>query len=383
MKSVVIFSMDDLYYGNSAAVVRMNNYARALALAGKNVYLLSADSLDMKKKWIEVESHIYTLPFGNANSGKGYDPIHVLGLIRKTEKLMETIKGEVVFLNYPSTSSLLLDIMLLLFCRRFPVFCEVNEVRRYASSSNNSFRNRVFWYVLEKTYKYYQGVVFISRNIQEYYSSKVRKSLVVPILSDCDHLFVPSSGLDTFNFVFLGSVSFPKENLFELLEGFIMFVKEHSEARLLLYGRLTDADKKKLEEFIVKTNASENIQYRGTLPHENVRDVLSSAGALLLPRANNKQNYYGFSTKLSEYAVSGTPIVMTNTGVVSDYFTDGVSCLMCEGYNRDSFYRKFEELAQMSHDEKEEMAGQAFSVAKNNFDYRIYSNELSDFFFNA
>ena len=124
MESVVIFSTANLYYGNSAAVARMNNYARALAFANVDVYFLSTDSLDTNNEWMEVEPHINSLPKKNVKIGKFYNPFYVLGLFRKTKNLIKTIKGEVVLLNYPSTSSLLLDIMLLLFCRRFPMFCD-------------------------------------------------------------------------------------------------------------------------------------------------------------------------------------------------------------------------------------------------------------------
>ena len=379
MKSLVIFSTADLYYGNSAAVARMNNYARALALSNVDVYLLSTNSLYTKRKCVEVEPHVYTLPKENVKKGRFYNPFYVLGLIRKAKKRIKTIKGDVVIMNYPSTESLLLDILLLLLCRNYPMFCEVNEVRRYTSGSNSSIRNRVFWYLLEKTYKCYKGVVFISRNIQEYYASKVRKSVVVPILSDCDRIFAPSQGLDTLNFVFVGTVSFPKENLSELLEGFLMFVKEHPTAKLMLFGILDNTNKKKLDDIINTANVHDNVVYKGMLPHSQVPDVLSSAGALILPRANNKQNYYGFSTKLSEYAVSGTPIILTNTGVVEDYFEDKVSCLMCDGYDRESFLAKFEEFANMCVDEKQKLAKNAYLVAKNHFDYRIYSTILESF----
>lgn len=383
MKSIVIFSTANLYYGNSAAVVRMNYYARALALANVDVYLLSADYSDIKKEWIEVEPHIFTLPKRKEESGKSYNPIYIWGVIQQAKKRIIAIKGDVAILNYPSTKSLLLDLMLLLFCSRYPVFCEVNEVRRYASGSNGSIRDRLYCHILDKTYKRYKGVVFISRNIQEYYASRVRKSIVVPILSDCDHGFTPSKGLDTLDFVFVGTVSFPKENLEELFEGFCLFVNEHPEARLKLYGILLESDKRKLEEFTKKHNLKEQILYKGQLQHSDVEGVLSSAGALLLPRLNNKQNYYGFSTKLSEYAVSGSPIIMTNTGVVADYFQDGTNCLMCEGYDRNAFKRKFDELVQMKITEKEDMAKQAFIAAKKNFDYRIYSKSLYDLLLNS
>ena len=320
MKSVVIISTADLYYGNTAAVARMNNYARALALANVDVYMLPTDSLTSKGQWVEVEPHIYTLPKEKTKSHKGYNLFYVAGLVRKIKRRLKAIKGEVVVLNYPSTTSMLVDILMLISIRKIPVYCELNEVRKYASGSNsNSVRNRLYNSLLEKTYKWYDGIVFISRHIQEYYSSKARRSVIVPILSDCSKSYTPSKGINTLDFVFVGSISFPKENLEELFEGFCLFANEHPEARLKLYGPISPYDQKRLKGFVEKNDLKEHILYLGKLQHSEVEEVLSTAGALLLSRSNNKQNYYGFSTKLSEYAVSGTPIIMTNTGVVADY----------------------------------------------------------------
>lgn len=382
MKSVIIVSTVDLYYGSSAAVVRMNHYARSLALADVDVYLLSTGTLATNKQWVEVEPHIYTLPKENVKSGKGYNLFYVSNLVRTIKKLTKAIQGEIVILNYPSTTSLLLDIMMLLFIRKIPVYCELNEVREFASGSNNNNRNRLYNAFLDRTFKWYDGIVFISRHIQEYYSAKAHRDVVVPILSDCNKTFIPSKGINTLDFVFVGTVSFPKENLDELFEGFCLFANEHPEARLKLYGILSQTDQKRLEGFVEKHGMKDKILYLGKLQHLEVEGVLSTAGALLLSRSNNKQNYYGFSTKLSEYAVSGTPIIMTNTGVVADYFQDKTNCLLCEGYDRKAFKQKFDELAQMSIAEKKQMTENAYKVAQNHFDYRLYSKTLKSFFFN-
>lgn len=378
MKSVVILSMDNLYYGNNAAVARMNNYARALALADVNVYLISTFALATKKDWIEVEPHIFTLPKDRIMFGKGYNLFYVLSLVRGIKRRVESIKGDIVLVNYSNTSSLLLDIVLLLyFNKRMRMWGEVNEVRKYSSSLGETIKGRIYSDVLEKTYEHYKGLVFISRNIQEYYASKARRSVVIPILSDCDHPLVYSKGLNTLDIVFVGTVSYAKENLEELFEGFLLFSKEHPDARLHLYGSITDPDKKRLEEFVVRTNTAITIQYHGAVPHNRVRELLSSAGALILPRTNNKQNYYGFSTKLSEYAVSGAPIILTNTGVVAEFFKDKENCLMCDGYDRESFRKKFEELAQMGLSEKQRIVENAYTVAQKYFDYRMYSDKLT------
>lgn len=381
MRSIVIVSRAELYYGNTAAAARMNLYARALALAGVNAYLLSTDSMDFKKGWEEVEPHVFALPKDGRKPGKGYNPFYVMGLIRQIRKRVKAINGEVALLNYTTTGSLLLDMFLLVFRGRLPVFCEVNEVRRFESSSSGSMRDRIYCHFLEKTYKRYDGVVFISRNIQQYYASIVKRSVVVPILSDCDQPFTPSEGLGTKDVVFVGTVSFAKENLEALFDGFLAFAKSLPEARLHLYGTITDANKSRLDAFLSRADAAERILFHGPIPHEKVPEVLSSAGVLVLPRTNIKQNYYGFSTKLSEYAVSGAPLILTNTGVVADYFRDKDSCLMCDGYDGEAFRKKFEEWAGMSREQKREMAGNAYSVAKKWFDYRLYSVVLEKAFF--
>ena len=383
MKSVIIVGMSDMYYGNTAAVVRMNNYARALALNNINVYLLSCDAFYSRSEFVQVEPHIFTTIQTKIKHYKGYNVFYVLGVVNKMKKWLKQLEGEVAVLNYSNTNSLLMDIVMLSNLRKYPVYCEVNEVRKFASgSNNNTIRNRLYNTFLEKTYKWYDGIVFISRHIQEFYSTKAQRSIIVPVLSDCNKSFTLSNGINTLDFVFVGMVSFPKENLEELFEGFCLFAKEHPETRLRLYGILSQTDQKRWEDFVEKHDMKDKILYLGKLKHSEVDEVLSTAGALLLPRSNNKQNYYGFSTKLSEYAVSGTPIIMTNTGVVADYFQDGVNCLMCDSYDRNAFKIKFDELAQMSVAEKQQMAEDAYRVAQNHFDYRLYSETLAGFFFN-
>lgn len=380
MKSVIIISTADLYWGNSAAVARMNNYAKSLALANVDVYMLSTKALGSQFQWMEVEPHIFTLPRDKVENRKGYNLIYLSSNIRKIKQLVKSIKGEIVFLNYPGTNSLLQDIMLLVTLRKFPIYCEVNEVRKYVSgSNNNAFRSIIYNILLETTYKWYDGIVFISRHIRDFYSAKARRSIIVPILSDSSRAFSLSKGINTLNFVFVGTVSFPKENLEELFEGFCLFAKEYPEARLIMYGVLSQSDQKRLEDFIEKRGMKDRLLYLGMLQHIEVERVLSTAGALILPRSNNRQNYYGFSTKLSEYAVSGAPIIMTNTGVVADYFKDGINCLMCEGYDRISFNVKFKEFAQLSIEDRKRLSENAYQLAKSQFDFRLYTDLLNKF----
>ena len=126
-------------------------------------------------------------------------------------------------------------------------------------------------------------------------------------------------------------------------------------------------------------NLSSKVRLMGEVEHTKIADVLSSADCLILPRRNTKQNFYGFSTKLSEYAVSGTPIILTDTGVVFDYFTDGVDCLKVKGYEAKDFCEQMRRFVSMSAEEKSELAQNAFNTANSYFNWKMYSDILTNF----
>lgn len=380
MKSVVILSLVNLYRENSAAAVRMNNYSRALALAGVTVYLLPISNVNSRGLFEKVEDNVFLYQSETQVNPKGTSLFFFYRCINAIRKILKSVSGDVILLYYPTLSSLVLDYLILFFLRDYHIYCEVNEVRRFSSGFEHlSLKYRIKNFLLEKTYKWYNGVVFISKNIQDYFAKNVKNYIIIPILSDCSKEFIPTKGLASLDFVFVGKISFAKENLNELFEGFCIFSEDHPAACLKLYGGVGDKDQRLLNDYLKAKGEGCELKYMGEVEHSQVDEILSKAGAVILSRANNKQNYYGFSTKLSEYAVSGAPIIMTRTGVVGDFFTDRISCLMCEGYSRHSFLKKFEEFSSMSEVDKLNMAKNAFAVAKDNFDYRIYSKQLNEF----
>ena len=379
MKVLYIISLFDLFNSDTAAGERMRCYARSVAISGVKVYFISSEMVESRGGWKEVYPNIYAQEL-NTQNHKGYNFVMLLKFIRYVYTFISQTEGDVAILNYPSSSSLLFDILLIWRFRLYPVYVEVNEVRAFASGLENSTRNKFYSFLLDRTYSYYKGAIFISRHIARYYSKAANKMLIVPILSNCNGKYRPSLGLDSLDIVFIGTISFDKENLGELLEGFKQFAAINSTARLIFYGTISSKDNKKLKSFMDESKLCNRVIYMGKVNHTQVKMILSNAGALILPRMNNKQNYYGFSTKLSEYAVSGTPIILTNTGVVADYFTDGFNCLMCDGYTCHSFKEKFIQLARMSTAEKEILAFNAYETARRNFDYRLYSSTLCDFF---
>jgi len=393
-KNLVILSDFNLFYGTEAGVSRMNNYAKAIARSEMvNVYLVSSLNFIEKEEMIQCGEGIYTsTEKKNITESKGFRRVWDNYLFAiKVNRWLKKLNDKTVILLYPSANSsfeFFLSLVLKILTSH-KLFCEINEVRKTASFVNiSSFSSILRWFVRyisftinEFCWSFYDGLVCISSNIEAYARKYNKNTIIVPILSDFDGLnFTYNPHKNGFVILFTGWVFLKKENLIEFLFALVELNKVHSDWTFNLCGNIQPADKKKLDEFIQNHNIDSKVHYLGIVSHMEAIEMQRSASLLVLPRDNQKQNYYGFSTKLSEYAVSGTPILMTNTGVASDFFSDGFNCYMVDGYNRQGFYNKLLTAISAECSDHEKIAKNAYNTAHSSFAYFRYTKVLTDFF---
>ena len=380
MKRIIIVSQGNLAYGNTAASARMKNYAQALALVKSNiVYLISYK--EFNNQLIELHKNIYAFNKNNSKQNK----ISITTFFLFLNRFIKSIKEEVVIIYYPVFNPTFEFFTLIFFklINKRQIYCEINEIRKYDSTLNTKgirgFIIKCIFALLENTARLYNGLICISDNIAKYYESKNKNIIVIPILSDNNRPFCFKHVNNSLIFAFTGSVSFEKENLYEVFLGFEMLKREYSRFQFNLYGPISKNDKIKFDNLVKKLDLSNNVFYRGVLPHSEIYNVLQNADCLLLTRKNSLQNFYGFSTKLSEYAVSGTPVLLTNTGVIEQFFKDGYNCLMTNGYSAKDFYIKFKEFIIMNNDEKEAIAYNAYETSLKYFCWENYSEKIDSF----
>lgn len=381
--SIAIVSETRFIGSNNAVSARVWNYAQALRAAGERVLFLSYGDFRQGNELGKEAPEIW------AYLGSGKKDCSVRQFLKQVTKL---VAGESVsaILFYP-TPNPLFELRFLWWNRRAGfknVFCEINEVRRFEQTYVKTFSlpKRLVYKIVtantEKLASCYKGLICISENIRQYFAPYNKNAIVVPILSDVTQS-VPTTfkrGKGVVRFVFTGTVAIEKENLVELLRGFYAFNKEFSEWEFLIYGNVPEQNKKRLLCILEILDLSSKVHLMGEVEHSEIAEVLSSADCLILPRRNTKQNFYGFSTKLSEYAVSGTPIIQTDTGVVFDYFKDGYDCLKVNGYDAQGFCEQMLHFVSMSAEEKMALAQNSFNTAKQSFDWREHSNNLLKFF---
>lgn len=393
-KNLVILSDSNLFFGTSAGVARMNNYAKAITMSGMvNVYLVSSVNFREEEEMIQCGEGIFTsTEKKEVTSTKGFKRIKENFLFAyRVNRWRKKLNHDTVILLYPSVDSSFEFFLLFIlkFLSSQKLYCEINEVRKSACFVNiSSFSSVLRWLlnnfkytISEFCWSFYDGLVCISSIIESYARRFNKNTIIVPILSDFDGLeFTYNPHKNGFKILFTGCVFIRKENLMEFLLALVDLDKVHSEWTFNMCGPTNPEDKKALQEFLSVHKIDSKVHYLGVLPHLEVVDMQRNASLLVLPRDNQKQNHYGFSTKLSEYAVSGTPILMTDTGVVSSFFTDNFNCYMVDGYNRQSFYDKLLTVISADRSEHQRIARNAYNTAHMSFAYFRYTELLTTFF---
>src|SRR5690554_4107483 len=199
-----------------------------------------------------------------------------------------------------------LVIVYLRLIKRKKVYLEVNEVRRYGQGVQSKSLKYYKYALHERLAKYFNGLVCISTNIEAYYKQYNQNTLRVPILTNTDVNYCNNCDYkegQIFNIGFTGSVHLQKENLLVFFSALRILADKGYDIKFNLYGPIYNS-----ESFYKKVSSAglnNVVQYHGVVQQELLPQEMAKQNLLVLPRAENNQNKYGFSTKLSEYMVSG------------------------------------------------------------------------------
>lgn len=393
--------------GNSAGASRIMNFARALALAENQIYLCSLltpknITLDSAK---EIEKNIYII--GEESLVKRFKllykiirPIRTFFYVLNIYKVLDKKDKEIRIIFYPSIY-VSLDLWVVIFLIKlsgFKVFLEVNEVRKYYIDSRYLPKSLVK-FILIKSYlytkfikyklaerltSYYSGLFCISVNIKKYFSQYNVNSIRIPILISDNkpslNSFKKYTPNDTFLICFSGSLALKKEgfdNFFKALSNLKNYFKNFE---LHLYGPIGKGENHIiLESLPTKLNIKENIKYYGEKNQVELPNILKEKHLLVLPRPFTMQNHYGFSTKLTDYLMSGVPILVTDVSDNSLYIHDGVNGFIIKPDDIFAMTEKILYIINNYNTIAESVGKNGYETALKKFHYSNYSAKLNEF----
>ncbi len=398
-KIIIIYSTIELVNGNRAGSARVMNYARALSENCNVVLVTFKRPLNISNNYLDkIENGIFTVGKKSSNNKlikKLFYAFSVLKFLIKINSLSKKLVNEkvkITFLLYPTTEVLIdfLTVLYFIKIRKYKVFYEVNEVRKYSSNlftkPYNFFNlyQRIKYSISEKLTKYFAGLICISTNIEKYFKKYNANTLRIPILSNTnkENIIVKNKFKKgaVFKIGFFGSVSYKKENLELFLYSLDSFKNKSPTIKFIVefYGPIDNYTEVMLKLKTKELNLSKNVFYKGKLKQYKVLTVMKNFHLLVLPRGNNLQNQYGFSTKLSEYLMSGIPCLVTDVSDNAIYIQDNYNGFIVPPDNLDAFVQKLEYII-LHYNTFENIGNNAIKTVKEHFYHLNYSNDLFKF----
>lgn len=372
MKKKVIFISAFDFNSSIAGAIRMKMYSKMLSREGVGFEFYSFQNNKFFKK------------SRNRFLQKILKPFNVLIFILNLRGFIRE-NTETVFLYYP-LGSIFFEFFLLIYIKKIKkekIFLEVNEVLKFGVSER---KNKVYTfrcYLLEKISRFYNGIICISRNIEQYYLKHNENSLLLPILSNVEERYVDYCNYKSntvFKIGFTGSIHIEKENLVTVFKSLKDIVEKGYKVELNFYGIVYEENK--LKNIIEKFELGSVVNYHGIISHDNVLEILKSQDLLILPRAKNRQNDYGFSTKLAEYLISGIPVLLTDVSDNLYYLTRNVDCIVADYDDYEDFSEKIIFLMNNYSSKAPKLSKNAYNKALIHFNYICHSRKLFNFLFN-
>ena len=398
MEEVFIISTGDIVQSKTAGSQRIMNVAKSLAAGAVNVFICSYSQINGNHiESCKLDSGIFYLKSLN---GMEFKFLHLLNFLSSVNKFIKGRESDRVIYLYP-TVFVMKDFLYFVYFKifkKYRFYCDINELR-VTNASPISSSERIlakFFSSLKSVYDYiayklsefqvpfYDGIVVISTSLERYYIKYTRKILRIPILCDVSKIAnrSPTMKFDNtvFRICFAGSINCRKEG-FDILFEALCHVTKKKEVELYLYGILLEKDRKELVRLTEKFMLDKKVFYVGNVEPDELLLEFPKYNLLIIPRPLISQTKYGFSTKLSEYMISGVPVLITDVSDNSVYIKDNYNGFIIPPGSSNRMAEKLMDIIDKYNENASVVAGNAITTAREVFDYKLYSQDFIRFFF--
>jgi glycosyltransferase involved in cell wall biosynthesis len=398
MREVFIISTGQIVKGKTAGSQRVMNVARSLAAGNVHVYLCSFAQIESSHiECCELSPGISYLKSTEKKTG---NLSHLFIFLSAVHRFIKNRNSENVVYLYPTTIILKDFIYLIYFkiIKGYNLYCDINELRAakvFSSSPPSKTLPKLYFY-LKSLYDYfiyrfneiqipvYDGIVVISTNLEKYFKRKAKRIVRIPILCDTtkineDRSLTKFNG-SVFKICFAGFIDCDKEGfdiMFEALHE--VNIKTHTE--LYLYGDLPENENKKLKYLTDIFLMKGKVFYMGNIEPDMLLPEFIKYHLLILPRTLNSQTKYGFSTKLSDYLISGVPALITDVSDNALFIKDNLNGFLISAGSSSRMANKIVEIIINYNLNSDTIRKNAFQTARDELDNNLYTQTFINFFF--
>jgi glycosyltransferase involved in cell wall biosynthesis len=173
------------------------------------------------------------------------------------------------------------------------------------------------------------GILCISRFLMDFnkkYGVKESKLFLVPSTVDIARFKVRDEKPFPFFYIgYFGGLTFYRDSVDTLLKAFASISNQYPEINLVLGGFCSADERKQLTDLISELDITPRVKLLEYLAREEVIKYIVHADILVMVRSNDLEATASFPSKLTEFLVTGKPVISVTVGEISDYLKDGAN----------------------------------------------------------
>lgn len=374
--NIVIIRFENFPYG-SAPAFRAMQMVKLLCACGNNVTIIAKD--------INADAEFY-------EQIEGHYPVQCISVDREFNSLYK--KAICSVLQQGTTEAALCPTSIHHFhevhtaLKAYGVPIVYDSVEWYDSTNWRLQYIDPRYYLFQYLWRFYfgraDGIIAISRLIQEHFTKKNQNVVRIPTITDCinthSRLKIQSQPI---RFVFAGQLDNGKDNIDTFIAALHIVDPKGERIQMDIYGQSVSQVKKHLGKNAGLLDIHPNIIIHGRVPQQEAQEACLNSDFSVFFRLNRRSANAGFPTKLGECMTFGTPVVCNDTGDISLVVKNRVNGYLLKTRSVDEIADALRHILSLSVEEREAMRREARKSAEEFFDYRNYQEEIQKVLENA
>lgn len=260
--------------------------------------------------------------------------------------------------------------------------CEWYDVRGF-KHGRLDIRYYQFLHCFQRTYNKVDGVIAISRLLEQHYKQFVKNVIRVPGIHEVEKLPYRTEVTEkgSLNLIFGGNAIGGKEEFSSLLIALYQIKASERNICLHIYGsseqEVVNSLEKEAKQIYIKLK--EVVIFHGHVPQEEMANVCMESDFGVFFRPDRRSSHAGFPTKLGEYLAAGTPVITNDTGDISFVLENGQNGYLLSNSKPETICKVIETCMSLDTEQYQIMRKAARESALRKLDYTIYAEIIKSF----
>ena len=273
---------------------------------------------------------------------------------------------------------------ILKICKNTNTPIVINSVEWYNPTTFKGGRLSLHWikfsYAWKRFYPKTDGVIAISRLLEDFYSSLNIKTIRIPTILNTESVpfSIEPSQDGRIRLLFAGTLARTKDSIREFLEAIDLLGNEGNKFLIFVCGPSISETIKHLGTNLYDSH-KDQICVLGRIPQNRINKLYQESDFGIFFRPHTRSSNAGFSTKLGEGMSAGTPFIVNETGDIPQFISNGENGFLIKNETANGIANVLRIVSNMSLKEIKNMKRAARTTAEHFFNSNVYEDTINSF----